>query len=77
MITPEIESEVGFKRMVTHGFLLWQHVPDEDRHILVGIVDCTSGGSHESFTDQEEADHFYATGKVFNPVFQVKKTKTK
>ena len=55
-------------RFVTHGFLLYEYVPDEDRHRLVGVVDCSETQGICPLTkkgaDELEADEFFETGTV-------------
>ena len=57
-------------RCVTSGYLLWEFVPDENRHYLAGFIDLADGMSSEE--DHEgQADMFYDTGKLYRPVIEL------
>lgn len=62
------------KRFVSQGYLLYEYLNDDDTYTLVGVID-SALGSHAInpetgvATDQEEAEEFIKTGKVF---FKVK-----
>jgi len=67
---PEVFRRVGFTRIVTSGYLLWEYVPDENRHYLAGIIDLADG-FREGSDPEGEADMFYETGKLYRPVIQL------
>jgi len=71
---PEVFRRVGFTRMVTHGLLLWEYSADDDRHYLVGVVDqCGTAGEEAD----DEADKFYETGKLYQPVVELRHERPK
>lgn len=62
-----------YNRIVSPGFLLYEYMPDDDRYIIVGIIDGALGNHGvnpitNKDTDEEEADEFVKTGKVNFPV---------
>ena len=62
------------KRIVSQGYLLYEYLNDDDIYTLVGVIDSALGGHAINpetgiATDQEEAEEFIATGKIF---FKVK-----
>jgi len=68
-------ENLAIGRIVAHGFLLYEFVPDEKRHRLVGVVDSSEAQGIDPETgkgaDEIEADDFYETGKVLHPVTDI------
>jgi len=56
-------------RSVSMGYLLWEYVPDENRHRLAGIIDFADGMASELHEDQ--AEMFYDLGKLYRPAMEL------
>jgi hypothetical protein len=56
------------RRLVTHGFILYEYRPDDDLYAIVGVIDETLDGGMNELTGkdiaEEDADEFVRTGKV-------------
>jgi len=57
------------KRIVSQGYLLYEYLNDEDKYVLVGVIDSALGDHAINpetgiATDKAEADEFFKTGKV-------------
>jgi len=64
-------------RVVSHGYLLYEYIADDNIYILVGIIDSALGGhcvdeETGKGTDEIEADEYMRTGEVDRRVEFVK-----
>ena len=69
-MTDRNPGHMATERCVTMGYLLWEYVPDENRHYLAGFIDLADG-FREGSDPEGEADMFYDTGKLYCPVIQL------
>lgn len=65
----EEKRKIQSKRIVSQGFLLYEYLPDDNRYVLVGIIDSALGGhginpETGTATDEQEAEEFFKTGKI-------------